>query len=189
MRSITVSAAGAVFILCTGLLWADLPTFDQAVISEPLAIAAYSVDRAQLPNNANVAVLGAGPVGLCTFVSAKAAGVKNCYITDKIDERANAAKEAGATWAGNPDKQDIVKEIQSRQLDGLDAAFECAGQQETIDQCVELLRPGGNLVLTGIPRFDKIYLPIDKLRRKELTIINIRRQNKFTQKAVDLISS
>ncbi len=163
--------------------------FDQAVISEPLAIAAYSVNRAQVSDNSNVAILGAGPVGLCTFVSAKASGVKTCYVTDKIDERADAAKKAGATWAGNPDKQDIVKEIQSRQPDGLEAVFECAGQQETIDQGVELLRPGGKLVLTGIPRFDKICLPIDQLRRKELTIINIRRQNKFTQRAVDMIAS
>jgi len=71
----------------------------------------------------------------------------------------------------------------------VDVAFECAGQQETIDECVELLRPGGKLILTGIPRFERIYLAIDKIRRKEITIVNIRRQNEFTQKAVDLIAS
>jgi len=54
---------------------------------------------------------------------------------------------------------------------------------------MDMLRPGGTLVLTGIPRFDRISLAIDKMRRKEITIVNIRRQNEFTQKSVDLIAS
>ncbi len=164
-------------------------TFEQAVICEPLAIGAYSVGQAKMPKNADIAILGSGPIGLCTFVSSKAENVNTCYMTDKIKERAEAAKKAGATWAGNPDEQDIVKEILSQKPEGLDVAFECAGQQETIDQSIELLKPGGKLILTGIPRLDRISLAVDKIRRKEITIVNIRRQNKFTQKAVDLIAS
>jgi L-iditol 2-dehydrogenase len=164
-------------------------TFEQAVLCEPLSIAAYSVERAKVPKNANIAIIGAGPIGLCTFVSAKAKKVNTCYISEKIPERVDAAKKAGATWVGNPDRQDIVNEILGRQPDGLDFAFECAGQQETVDQCMDMLRPGGTLVLTGIPRFDRVSLAIDKMRRKEITIVNIRRQNEFTQKSVDLIAS
>jgi len=190
-------------------------TLEQAALCEPLSIGAYSVKQAKLSENANIAILGAGPIGLCTFVSAKAKhvnpvrkleqgsksrlqsegqsflsnGVNACYMTEKIEERIKAAKKAGATWVGNPDKQNIVKEILNKQPDGVDVAFECAGQQETIDQCVELLRPGGKLILIGIPRFERISLAIDKIRRKEITIINIRRQNKCVQKAMDLIAS
>jgi L-iditol 2-dehydrogenase len=164
-------------------------TPEQAVLCEPLSIAAYSVQQAKLPERANIAILGAGPIGLCTLVSAKAQNANACYVTEKIQERLEAAHQAGATWAGNPDKQDVVKEILKRQRDGVDVAFECAGQQETIDQCVELLRPGGTLILTGIPRFDRVSFAIDLIRRKEITIVNIRRQNQCTQKAIDLIAS
>ena len=164
-------------------------TFEQAALCEPLSIGAYSVARAKVSKNANIAILGAGPIGLCTFVSAKAKDINTCYMTEKIPERIETAKKAGATWVGNPDKQDIVKEILTQQPDGLDFAFECAGQQETVDQCMNMLRPGGTLVLTGIPRFDRVSLPIDLMRRKEITIVNIRRQNEFTQKSVDLIAS
>src|SRR4030043_258215 len=83
-------------------------TFEQAVLCEPLSIAAYSVERARVPKNANIAILGAGPIGLCTFVSAKAKDINTCYMTEKIPERVDTAKKAGATWVGNPDKQDIV---------------------------------------------------------------------------------
>jgi L-iditol 2-dehydrogenase len=164
-------------------------TLEQAVMCEPLSIAAYSVQQAKLPKNANVAILGAGPIGLCTFVSAKAENINACYMTDKIDARIETAKKAGATWAGNPDKQNIVEDILKQQPYGVDVAFECAGEQEATYQCVELLRPGGTLILTGIPRVDRVSFAIDYLRRKEITIVDIRRQNQCAQKAVDLIAS
>jgi len=44
-------------------------------------------------------------------------------------------------------------------------------------------------MLVGIPRFERVSFSIDKIRRKELTLINIRRQNKCTWIAIDLIAS
>jgi L-iditol 2-dehydrogenase len=164
-------------------------TLEQGVLCEPLAIAVYSVRQSQMSPNADVAILGAGPIGLSCLVSTKAENAKGCYVTEKIPARIRAAKKAGATWVDNPDKQDVVKEILQRQPAGMDVVFECAGQQETIDQGVELLKPGGKLMLIGIPRVERISFAIDKIRRKEITIINVRRQNKCTQAAIDLVSS
>ena len=92
------------------------------------------------------------------------------------------------TAPGNPDKENIVKKILNLSPAGVDVVFECAGQQETIDQAVELLKPGGKFMLIGIPRTDSISLPVHKMRRKEITLINVRRQNKCTQSSVDLIT-
>ena len=52
-----------------------------------------------------------------------------------------------------------------------------------------MLRPGGRLVLVGIPREPRISFAIEKLRRKEITVVNIRRQNNCTAEAVELIAS
>jgi L-iditol 2-dehydrogenase len=162
---------------------------EQGVLCEPLAIAVYSVKQSQMPENADVAILGAGPIGLSCLITAKAEDARTCYVTEKIPERVQVARNAGATWVGNPDKQDVVKEVIRQQSFGVDVVFECAGQQETIDQGVELLKPGGKLILVGIPRIERISFSIDKIRRKEITIINIRRQNKCTQTAIDLVAS
>jgi threonine dehydrogenase-like Zn-dependent dehydrogenase len=54
---------------------------------------------------------------------------------------------------------------------------------------VHLLKPGGKLMIVGIPEVDEISLPIHELRRKEITIFNIRRQVHCTQKALDLLAS
>jgi len=62
-------------------------------------------------------------------------------------------------------------------------------QQSAIDQALELLRPGGTLMLVGIPREDRISFSIDKMRRKELTVINVAARNHCPQTAIDWIAS
>ncbi len=167
----------------------DKITFEQGVLCEPLAIGIYAVKQACISENTNIAILGSGPIGLSCLVSSRAEKVKTCYVTEKIEERVEVAKKNGATWVGNPNKEDIVKEILKQAPAGMDVVFECAGQQETIDQAVELLKPGGKLMLVGIPRLERISFMIDKIRRKEITIVNVRRQNDCTQMAIDLIAA
>ena len=166
----------------------DSLSLDQAALTEPATIGLYSIKQANLSTGANIAILGAGPIGLSCLLAARPLGADKCYMTEKIDERCKIAKKAGADYVGNPLKQDIVADILTQQPLGLDAVLECAGQQETLDQAVEILKPGGRLVLVGIPREDQISFVIDKIRRKELAIINIRRQNNCTQQCIDLIA-
>lgn len=167
----------------------DKITFAQGVLCEPLAIGVYAVKQACISENTDIAILGSGPIGLSCLVSAVAENANACYVTEKIEERVEAAKKNGATWVGNPNKEDIVKEILRLEPAGMDVVFECAGQQETIDQAVELLKPGGKLMLVGIPRLERISFIIDKIRRKEITIVNVRRQNDCTQMAIDLVAA
>ncbi len=164
-------------------------TLEQGALCEPLTIGFYTVKQSRLPRAADIAILGAGPIGLSCMICAGAEGVRNCYMTEKIDERVKVATLGGATWVGNPLKEDVVKAILKQQPLGVDVAYECAGQQETIDQAVDLLKPGGKLILVGIPREDRISLSIDKIRRKEVTIVNIRRQNGCTPATMDLVAS
>jgi L-iditol 2-dehydrogenase len=164
-------------------------TLEQGALCEPLAIGFYAVRQSRLPPAADIAILGAGPIGLSCMLCAKTEGVRNCYMTEMIPPRVQTALKGGATWVGNPLKEWVVDAILERQPLGVDVAFECAGQQETIDHAVDLLKPGGKLILVGIPREDRISLSIDKVRRKEVTIVNIRRQNGCTRATMDLVAS
>jgi len=171
-------------------------TLEQGVLCEPFTIAVYSVKQSaawltpsQIFRDAKIAILGSGPIGLSCMVAARAEGIEYIYMTDKLDYRVQIAQKNGAVWAGNPNREDVVKAILEREPLGMDIVYECAGQQETLDEAVELLKPGGRLMLIGIPRIERVSFLIDRLRRKELTIINVRRQNKCTQVAIDLIAS
>ena len=162
-------------------------TFEQATLSEPLAIGVYAVERSILPAKANIGILGVGPIGMSVFAVLRTKNIGNIYVTDKIEERLSFSKKINPTWIGNPDRTDIVKELLHIESLSMDIVYECSGDVKAINQAVQLLKPGGILVLVGIPEPDEISFPIHELRRKEITIINIRRQVHCTQKAIDLI--
>ena len=106
-----------------------------------------------------------------------------------MDERLRAAAHGGADWTGNPRRQDDVRALTEREPLGLDAVFECAGEQETLDQAVELLKPGGTLVIVGIPELDRVSFDPHALRRHELDIRNVRRQNRCMAPASEMIAA
>lgn len=161
----------------------------QATISEPLAIGVYAVKRSLPMSGARLGILGSGPIGLCVLLPALAQGAAAVYCTDKIDARLDLARRCGAAWTGNPARQDVVREILAREPLGLDAVFECCGQQEAADQAIELLRPGAKLMYVGIPEVDRISFSIDKMRRKELCVQNVRRQEGCAHEALHLIAA
>lgn len=164
-------------------------TLEQAALSEPFSIGLYAAKLGVMPPNATVAILGAGPIGLSVLAAARQLGAGRVYMTDRIDRRVAVAKTAGADWAANPDRTDAVADILRAEPLQIDVVYECCGQQDAMDQGVELLKPGGRLVLVGIPEVDRIAFSIDKLRRKEIVVQNVRRQNHCVQPALDLIES
>lgn len=166
----------------------DDTTFQQAALVEPLSIGVYTVKRAPSVKDANIAILGAGPIGLSTYLASRAQGVNNVYITDKEDYRVDiAANRPGVTWAGNPDKEDIVAKITEAEPMGVDVVFEACGQPEAIQQAIDLCKPGGTIVVVGIPEVDMIPVFFHGMRRKELTLRQVRRQNECQHDALDLV--
>lgn len=168
---------------------ADSTSTACAALIEPLSIGIYSVGQSIPMSGARIGILGCGPIGLSVLLPAKVQQAEKIYITDKLDYRVDAAKAAGATWGSNPDKEDIVAAIAELEPLGLDAVFECCGRQDALDQAIELLKPGGTLVLVGIPEVDRISFVIDKMRRKEIRLQNIRRQAHCAEAAITMIES
>jgi len=165
----------------------DATTLEQGVLSEPLAIGVYACHLAGDLEGKRIAILGSGPIGLSVLMPAKAQGVGAVYMTDKIDARLALAKKAGADWTGNVDQIDAAAAIAEAEPLLLDYVFECCGQQEAVDQAVHMLKPGGKLVMIGIPEVDRISFQIDLMRRKEICFQNVRRQNECTGKTLDMI--
>lgn len=170
---------------------------EQAALIEPMSIGYYAVSLAEkhagfLKNPKeikSVAILGVGPIGLGVQLSLQAAGINNIWVTDKLDYRLKAAEEAGAIEIGNPDEENIVKKFAVKNPGLFDMVFECCGEQDAMDQAVELLKPGGTLLIVGIPEVERISFNMGKIRRKEITIQNVRRQNNSMQPCIDLSGS
>ncbi|MDF1574147.1 MAG: alcohol dehydrogenase catalytic domain-containing protein [Bacteroidales bacterium] len=167
----------------------DHMSFDEAAISEPLAIGLYAVKQSIPMEGARVGILGFGPIGMSVLLPALALGASEVYVSDKIDERLKIARKSGARLTANPDREDVVEKISGQVPELLDVVFECCGQQEAIDNAVDLLKPGGKLMIIGIPEFDRWSFPVDKSRRKELCFQNVRRQNEAVQPALDMMAA
>ncbi len=165
----------------------DDMTLDQAALSEPLAIGVYAVQQSIPMKGAKIGILGVGPIGLSVLLPSRAQGAEKIYVTDKIDERLELARKAGADGTGNPDKEDVVEKISKEEPLLLDAVFECCGQQEAIDQAIDLLKPGGKLMVVGIPAIPRLSFAVDTMRHKEICIQNVRRQVDCVQPSLDMI--
>jgi threonine dehydrogenase-like Zn-dependent dehydrogenase len=110
-------------------------------------------------------------------------------VTDPLRYRLAMALAQGATTTHLAEKPGSAPEILSVHPDGLDAVFDCSGEQAALDEALALLKPGGALIVVGIPETDRVSFDINVMRRKELRIENVRRQNDCTPEAIELISS
>jgi L-iditol 2-dehydrogenase len=160
-----------------------------AVMVEPMSIGLYAQRMAGDIAGAKVGILGAGPIGLCVLLACRMAGAAGAYVTEIRDYRAALAARLGAGWTGNPGRQNIVKAILDREPQGLDVVFECAGEQSTLDEALALTRPGGRIMIVGIPELDRVSFEIATLRRKEIALHPVRRQNRCMQDAIGMIAS
>jgi L-iditol 2-dehydrogenase len=164
-------------------------TLDHGSISEPLAIGVYSVKKAGSIKGLKIGILGFGTIGMSVLLSAKVQGIDSAYVTDKIDERLAISVKEGAVFTGNPVKEDVVNKIKEKEPLGLDVVFECCGQQEALDNAVDILKPGGKLIVIGIPEFDRWSLSVENTRRREIMIQFIRRQVDCVETAIKYMES
>lgn len=163
-------------------------TLDQAALSEPLSIGLYAVKLAGDITDQPVAILGSGPIGVSVMLAARASGSGKIYMSDRIDERLDLVRQMGADRAWNADICDIVEEIVTVESIQPGVVFECCGKQEAADQAIKILRPGGKLMVIGIPEFQRWSFDADNIRRKEISINNVRRQNEAVILTLEMIS-
>jgi len=70
---------------------------------------------------------------------------------------------------------------------GVDCAIDCAAAEDTTGQAIRVTRNAGRVALTGIHATPFVSLDGSAMRRKELTIFNVRRSNHETGEAMDLL--
>jgi threonine 3-dehydrogenase len=118
---------------------------------EPLGIAARAVIEAGVRRGA-LLVSGCGPIGLLAIAAARALGVRWIAATDLSQTRRSLALEMGATVAFDPREGDVHHAAGAQAPpDGIDAAVEASGAADAIRAAVAAVRPGGTVVLTGLP--------------------------------------
>ncbi|HEY7262145.1 MAG TPA: alcohol dehydrogenase catalytic domain-containing protein [Trebonia sp.] len=145
---------------------------------EPLGVALHAFDLGHVPFGGRVAVTGCGPIGLLLLQVLRAAGAGAVAAIEPLPHRREAAAGYGADEVTDP--------AASMTSYGADVAFEVAGTDEAVRIAMESVRPGGRVVLAGIPDRDATTFPASLARRKGLTIAMVRRMNDVYPRAISL---
>lgn len=161
-------------------------SFGEAALAEPLAIALHSLHLASIRAGETVAVIGTGPIGLLTIAALRAAKAARVWAVEPLAHRRELARGIGADIAIEPGEavEEIFRATGQR---GVDCAIDCAAGEHTTSQAILLARNAGRVVLTGIHSTPSVSVDGSAMRRKELTIFNVRRSNHETEEALELL--
>lgn len=155
---------------------------------EPLGVAIHTLDLAHVRLGASVAVVGCGPLGLLALQVARAGGATKVIAVEPLAHRRELARALGATLAVEPsDAARAVAEMTDSY--GVDVAIELAGTDPAVEVAVEAARPGGRVVLGGIPDGDRTTFSASTARRKGLTLALVRRMPEVYERAIALVES
>jgi Zn-dependent alcohol dehydrogenase len=123
------------------------------------------VNTAKVPEGASAMVIGCGGIGLATIMGLRMAGCNEIIAVDRLETRLEAAAEFGAhvrCFTPNSYKEHR----------GPDYVFEAVGKPELQELALEIVRPGGTVVLSGLsPSGSNTNLPGAKLVRQEKTVM------------------
>ena len=151
---------------------------DEAAVLEPLGVALHALDLASVAPGARVGVYGCGPIGLLLVQLARLAGASAVVATDRLGHRVAAARALGATDAFAVDA-DAGSSVSAARLlareQAVDVAFEVSGSDEALADAIAAVRPGGRVVIIGIPAGDRTAFEAAAARRKELALLLCRR--------------
>jgi L-iditol 2-dehydrogenase len=161
---------------------------DEATLAEPLAVALHSLRLASIQPGETVAVIGAGPIGLLTIAALRAVKTKRIWAVEPLAHRRELARGIGADVVIEPGEavQEILSGTGQR---GVDCAIDCAAGEHTTGQAIQVTRNAGRVALTGIHSTSFVSLDGSAMRRKELTIFNVRRSNHETEEALELLDA
>jgi L-iditol 2-dehydrogenase len=163
---------------------------------EPLGVAIHAVDLGHLKPGMSVSVCGCGPIGLLMMQMARAAGATHLFATDPLPHRLEAARElvgatviqAGPRGEESAELRRTITQVTGR-AGGVDVAFEAAGEDLAVETAVEAAKPGGRVVIVGIPAVDHYAFTASTARRKGLTIAICRRMKNTYPRAIRLVES
>lgn len=145
-----------------------------------------SYHRPAPTSDSSVLILGAGPIGLCVLLLCKARDIQDITVSEPSLRRRTLANQIGARTV-NPVDESLGEIVMSATNGkGVDVTFECAGEEETLNQAFALTKKSGGISLIGhyrrTPQFS-----IESLIMKSMNVFGPVSGHQFFGESVKLI--
>ena len=151
----------------------DAISFDEGAVIDPASIALHVANRGNVAPGDNVAIMGAGAIGLLGGDAARIRGAARVIVVERNPGRLAKAASMGFETidpsAGDPVA--IVREMTGGL--GADVVLECAGVPVTVQLALGMLRRGGRCAAVGIPT-QGVEIAMQRLVLDELELVGCR---------------
>ncbi|TQS73644.1 NAD(P)-dependent alcohol dehydrogenase [Rhodobacteraceae bacterium] len=167
----------------------DQVSFGEGAMVEPFAIGMQAALRARIQPGDVAVVTGAGPIGMMVALAALAGGCAKVIVADMAQPKLDIIAAYDGIETVNIRTTPAAEAVaQATDGWGADVVFECSGAARAILGVAELARPGGAVVLVGMP-VDPVPVDIVGLQAKELRVETVFRYANVYDRAIALIAS
>jgi L-iditol 2-dehydrogenase len=160
-------------------------TPDQGVLAEPIAVVTHAFGLAASLRGAQVAVLGAGTLGLLAIQVARVLGATSVFASGRQDGKLELARRFGAQVA-DARTEDVVAAGLGRG-GPFDVVIDFIGSSEALDQALGLSAPGGMIILVAGPHSSRLDLDYVRFRALEVSLIASRIYGEDFDDAISLL--
>ncbi len=165
-------------------------SFEDGALLEPLGVALHAARLAKMKDGQKVAVLGLGPIGLLVVQLASITKKISVHGFDCREERIHFSKRYNLDSVLKIDCFDLKNKAEFQSdLSKFDIVFEAAGSNDAVNLAMQLTKPGGKVILIGIPPEENITINSTLYRRKGLRLIGVRRMKDTYPEAISMINS
>jgi D-xylulose reductase len=167
----------------------DTVSFAEGAVIEPFAIGMQSALRARIQPGDVAAVTGAGTIGIMVALAALAGGCAKVIVADLAQPKLDIVGAYAGVEVVNINKRSLT-EVVAEKTDnwGADVVFECSGAPQAILDLPQLVRPGGAVVLIGMP-VEPVPFDIVGMQAREARIETVFRYANIYDRAINLIAS
>lgn len=167
----------------------DNVSFAEGAMVEPFAVGMQAATKAKITPGDTAVVIGAGPIGTMVALAALAGGCARVIIADLAQPKLDIAAQYKGIIPVNVKDKNLAEEVKRLTDDwGADIVFECSGAPRVWQNIAELPRPGGTIVVVGLP-VEPVAFDVAGLSVKEITIASVFRYAHQYDRAIALMAS
>ena len=167
----------------------DNVSFAEGALVEPFAIGMQAASKAKIAPGDVAVVIGAGTIGIMVALAALAGGCSRVIVSDLVQEKLDIVGRYSGVTTVNARKENLAARVSDITSGwGADVVFEASGSAKAYDGMFDLVRPGGAVVLVGMP-VDPINFDVIAAQVKEARIETMFRYANIYARAIELIAS
>jgi D-xylulose reductase len=167
----------------------DSVSFAEAAMVEPFAVGLQAAAKARIAPGDLAVVIGAGPIGIMVALAALAGGCSRVIVADLVPDKLKIAARYPGVIPVNVRERRLTEALREATDGwGADIVFEASGSSRAFEGIFDLSRPGGCLVLVGMP-VEPVAFDVVSAAAKEVRIETVFRYANVFDRAIAMIAS